>query len=453
MASSKESQTELPAATDTARRLRIALALVVGGMLLISFVCRALGQPHTTHEIRSLLLLSTTNDSWFYMWKTIAWWELHPDGDIYQELFFNQHLQFLYPLTSLLPMLGLHALGLDTHRALTLLNFTLFLGCIAVLARMGRTLALSAGLIQLRTREDLMVRVLGVCGAICFYPLLKAFTLGQIQVWLDFAYFAACLCYLRGWNTAAGCLMGFSALIKPQMLMFLPWALLRKDRRFVAGWLTVAVGGALIALSLFNPAQLLSYAKVLTFLSDHGEAFFSNQSFNGAALRFLHDPSNLVWSDTTYPPYHFGVAMVTRISGVLAVSLGLFWKWRDPVRYGFNSFVVAAICFTLASPLAWEQHYGVLLPGFLLAYVSLLRRPGPIPAAPGVLLALTYLVCGNVLSPLNATADTSFNLLQSYLLLGALSLTAQLIFLSKPYAAATGMRSSSDIATAPEAVS
>jgi hypothetical protein len=421
-------------------------------MLLISLACRALGDLYTAHEIRLLLRLSTTNDSWHYMWKAIAWWELHPDGDLYQELFFGQHLQFIYPLTSLLPMLGLHAVGLDTHRALTILNFILFLCSIALFARLARVLALSNGVVQPRTKEDTTLLLLAACAALCFYPLLKAFTLGQIQVWLNFAYFAACLCYLRGWNAAAGCLMGFSVLFKPQMVMFLPWALLRKDRRFVGGWLAVAVTGAVIALSVFKPAQLLSYVKVLTFLSNHGESFFSNQSFNGAALRFLHDPGNRVWSDTLYPPYHFGVAMITRISGVLAVSLGLFWKWRDPVRYGFNSFVVAAICFTLASPLAWEQHYGILLPGFLLAYVSLLRQPGPIPAASGALLALTYLVCGNLLNPLNATADTPFNLLQSYLLLGALSLTAQLVFRSKPCVAAAGMRSSSNIDIAPEAL-
>ena len=132
-------------------------------------------------------------------------------------------------------------------------------------------------------------------------------------------------------------------------------------------------------------------------------------------------------SDTEYPVYQPGIALFTKLAAAATMALGLLWKWRDPLRYGFHSFVLAEICFTMASPLAWEQHYGVLLPGFMLAYIALLARPGPMASASAMLLAGTYVVCGNLLNPLNATAGTPLNIFQSYLLLGALCLIAQLI--------------------------
>lgn len=89
---------------------------------------------------------------------------------------------------------------------------------------------------------------------------------------------------------------------------------------------------------------------------------------------------------------------------------------------GITSFMIAALCFTAASPVAWEHHYGILLPLFSLVFMALLRN-GRETTRRGMLwglLAVTFTLCANSLAPLNFLADTPLNIVQSYLFIAAL---------------------------------
>src|SRR5262249_44546416 len=113
-------------------------------------------------------------------------------------------------------------------------------------------LALStAALFELRLRQTqafadrdrlIAVRVvLAVACTLTFYPAVKAFTLGQIQVWINGLFALALLCFAAGRKTVSGALLGLICLIKPHYGVFLLWAALRREWRFAGA--CVVVGG------------------------------------------------------------------------------------------------------------------------------------------------------------------------------------------------------------------
>ena len=54
--------------------------------------------------------------------------------------------------------------------------------------------------------------------------MIKAYTLGQIQVWLDVLFAIAVWARLRGSTVITGVALGLACLIKPQLAPVLIWA-------------------------------------------------------------------------------------------------------------------------------------------------------------------------------------------------------------------------------------
>src|SRR5262249_37752851 len=78
-------------------------------------------------------------------------------------------------------------------------------------------------------------------------------------------------------------------------------------------------------------------------------------------------------------------------------------------------FSTMALSLTMASPIAWEHHYGILLPVFALLLASSLGHWVRV-----LLLAGSYVLISNFFSAANALAWTYLNFAQSYVLFGAL---------------------------------
>jgi len=72
---------------------------------------------------------------------------------------------------------------------------------------------------------------------------------------------------------------------------------------------------------------------------------------------------------------------------------------------------------------AWEHHYGILLPLFAATAAETLRRK-PLAACTAAALMLAFALTGQFFQPLQLFAATPFNFLQSYVLFGALLLLA-----------------------------
>ncbi|MCM8738894.1 DUF2029 domain-containing protein [Azospirillum sp. A1-3] len=422
------------------RRLILASMFIVLTTALLGLALHRGGHPSNLTDIHNLFMLENPDviqvDSWYPMITALNWLHERPGENVYDGVFFQQHVKFQYPVTSLLPLEAMKALGVLTFVAFERVNLLFVLATAAGMAIL--VLEMACRLRLPGARDDRMTQLLlgglGFVTTLCFYPVLKAFSLGQVQVWLDAAFVFACIALLRDRRALCGALLGASTLMKPQMSLFLVWAVLRGDRRMAAGWAAVVAPGVALATLFYGFAPMVDYLDVLLFIGRHGESYYANQTVNGLVNRLLHNGNNLDWSAEAFAPYHPAVHIATQLSGFAFVSFGLLWRRRDRGGQRLLPFVVAGICFTVGSPVAWVHHFGILLPAFALAFLMLLEPGLRRPAGAAPLLAAAYFLAGNYLFwPVNALADTPLNVLQSYLFFATLMLLGLIVVLADRY--------------------
>lgn len=384
----------------------------------------------------SLLLhqrLLGRDDSWTPMKLAQERLREHP-GELLYAPIFEQGFKFQYPPTSLHLFDGLHAIfGSDalTSRVLNSIS----LGFLVLLAFATHQLAKPA---LAERRVALLDHALPFMFVASCYPLMKALALGQIQMYLNGLFALAALLYVRGHTASAGVIIGVMATIKPQMGLFLLWAPLQGEWRFtkaLAICLTV-LGG--LALLRFGLAPHLEYLDVLSMISRRGESYFANQSINGLLLRALHLGPNLVFSSEDFAPFNPWVYYATLASSLMLIGLALIPRANtsgvesSTVTRGVH-FGLAALCFTMASPVAWEHHYGVLPAIFASAVVALkARAPSRETVRLSWAVAIAWVLMCTRIGATGALADTPFNFLQSHLLFGALILVVALHSLCSP---------------------
>jgi hypothetical protein len=388
---------------------------------------RVLGGPKTCKH-----------DSWHPMNAAVWCLRLLPDRPLYDTLFFDLKTKFQYPPTSLLVMYpilhqqgGLLArLGVDWYEVLTWISWLLVFATAACVADVLRRLAPEG-------RSDRVGLVAaGVVLTLTYYPVVHAYSLGQIQVWLNALFAAVLWCWVRERRAAAGGLAGLLCLIKPHYGVLLLWGALRRQGRFVvAAGITAGVGLG-VSLALIGPAHHLNYFRVLSFLSRHGETYYPNQSLNGLLNRLLGNGNNLEWDGQGFAPYHPVVYAGTMAGSLALLALALLGPIRRPLRGSALDLGMAAVCCTLASPVAWDHHYGVFLPVYAVLFGAL-RQGG---AGRGAWLALgtSFALTANLFLFTNRWAATPVNFVQSYMLFGGLLAVALLHHLCRHASAHPG---------------
>jgi hypothetical protein len=266
--------------------------------------------------------------------------------------------------------------------------------------------------------------------AVLYYPSVQALKLGQIQVWINTLFICACLAWVRGSRAAAGALLALAATIKPQLGIFLVWAVLWREWAFLKGFLMAGLPVGIISLLLFGFHNHVGYLEVLSFLSQHGEAYFANQSVNGMAHRALGNGINLRSDNTLFAPIDARVIAATYASSLALLAIALVPALRaEGRRPDIIDLAMMSLCATVASPIAWEHHYGVLLP---LAGVALaLLSAGTAHRAALVVLTMSWVLTANYLPAANHTRDTWMNFIQSYLFFAALMLLGVLVYMSR----------------------
>ena len=405
---------------------RLALFVLVSA-LGVNALLAAAGQRTTLDDTALFLRGIAGVDSWGPMAQAYALATNEPAQPIYQRLFYEHHIKFIYPPTALLLIRALD-LGVERSSWGAALNVLSWL-CVAL------AIGFSAALLDraLRSasppasRAERAARIaLVVAFGVCFYPLVKAYTLGQMQVVVNACFAAFLWCWLTGRHVAAGVLVAAMAAVKPQYGLLALWGLVRGEWRFTAA--AAAAGLALLALSVarFGLADHVDYLRVLAHVGRHGEAYWPNQSANGFLQRLLGNGESAAWSPTVYPPFHPVVYAGTLATSVALLVAGLFAPPRCEKRGDALDLAGFALALTLASPLAWEHHYGVLLPVLaLLLAASLEWRVWG--AATWPLLALCALIASNYWHVLGGLSGTVWNPLQSLLFVAALVLLALLI--------------------------
>jgi len=264
---------------------------------------------------------------------------------------------------------------------------------------------------------------IAVALSLTYYPLLKGYTLGQIQVWVDALFACFVWAWSRGAHTGAGVLLGLACLIKPPLAPIAIWALVRGHWRMAAGAAGVGAAGLTASIAAYGIRSHLSYPQVLAYIGARGETYYPNQSFNGLLNRLFRNGENLEFLDHAFSPLHPWVRAGTLLAACVLLGLALALAAHRKVGTDRFELPVIAITATIVSPIAWEHHYGILLP--LLAVlvpacldVSWRRR------RTAVWLAAAFLLTGQYFHIAQRTADTAWNLLQSYVLFGALMILA-----------------------------
>lgn len=406
------------------RLTRGLLMFAVANALFLNAALRFLSPPEYRDTVLrhswETLTLRARGDSWKPMKLALDYIESGASTPLYSQMLIRENTKFQYPPSALLVWQAIRwasrLLG-DDRPLLEILGLLFILmGAVATGAILNR------GLPSPMTRTEALVRAGVVLFlTLTFYPVVKAYTLGQIQVWINGLFAVMLWCWMAGHKAAAGALLAVLCLLKPQYALLLPWALLKKEWRLAA---TCAITGALglvLSVSQYGWANHFDYLKALSFMARHGEAFYPNQSVNGLMNRLwsIRSPdlyNNLQWRGHYFPPFNPWVYGATLTSSILLLAAAFF---HPRARAETPGLCIIALSATLASPIAWEHHYGILLPLYAVLLPALWRKRSP--PWKWVVLVASYVLASNFMPALNLLATTPLNVLQSYLFMAALA--------------------------------
>ena len=420
---------ECPSSVSLTRSLAIFLllnALVFNG--LIWLVSPAGYKETVLQHSWDVLRVDGSDDSWGAMAIALDYFRSGEKLPIYSEVFFDRNVKFQYPPSSLFALMAMQAMAHPARVRITDQDVYAWptVNDISGWLFLVLTAAATAALLERRLREQCRfddtrtlvgLRVALVFGlALTFYPLVKAFSLGQIQVWINGLFAVALLAWATGWRTMSGALMGILCLIKPHYGLFVLWALLRKEWRFAFACVAAGCVGLVGSLAVFGWTNHLDYLPVLSHLAERGETYYPNHSVNGLLNRLMSvvEPElyrNLDWGNGAFPPFNRWVYWTTTISSAAILLLAILRRNRDNDPDRVVDFCTMAVSATVASPIAWEHHYGVLFPVFAVVLVGALRSRARLPwLIASYVLASNYFIAAQLLAP------TFWNFLQSYLL-------------------------------------
>ena len=364
------------------------------------------------------LTMHAWEDSWWPMGEALAYLRSGDVPPVYTELLTNQGIKFQYPLASLIPFSWLEALadatGIDFMRLMAAIGWIWLASMIACCG------ALMFRLLPVSTRAAIGLSALAV---LTYYPITRGYTIGQIQIWINALFTGAVLSWLASKKHLAGLLIGLCASIKPQFAAFLLWGAVRREWGFVAACATTGAIGVLASVAIFGLAHNLDYFNALSLLSERGEGFFPNHSVNGILNRFvgIAEPdliNNLKWSNG-FPPYRPLVYFGTMLASFILIGTVLMRRSSD----GLVDFCAFALAATMASPIAWEHHYGILLPIYIVAVARFGKNPSAL-----AILAVSYIMTANFWPAVDYLAATHLNFVQAYVFWGALLLYGLMLY-------------------------
>lgn len=360
-------------------------------------------------------------DSWIAMAGALDFIQKNPGKPVYEE-FFKKGIKFQYPLSSLLIF--------DIPQKLTGASFSLityWLNMLSTFSVLVFALICAKLLLEVLKQPEfktldqssnskifkygLLILLTGL-----FYPIVHSYKLGQIQTILTLLATIVMLCWHYNKKILAGVILGFVCIIKPQLALLFFWALIRRQWNMViAGGITSAIL-LIISFQFYGFKENLHYLDILSYLSHHGESYYQNQSINGLLNRLLFNGEILTW-DGTFPPYLPIVYGVTLVSSLVFMVGGLFWNYKDK-NPGLLDLCIMILCTTMASPIAWDHHYAIILPIFMIlspyALYFYAEKKWVL-----IVLSLSYLLISIHIEFMELFANTYLNILQSYLFFGA----------------------------------
>ncbi|MBO0740306.1 MAG: DUF2029 domain-containing protein [Hyphomicrobiaceae bacterium] len=424
--------------------------LVVNAFVLNGTIWSASPEPYRSTVLKEtwdLVRGEGGDDSWGAMQAALDHVAEMPNAPLYAKVFFADNVRFQYPPSALFALSAMLAVAPERVQVDEVyegpwpaLNSLLGWVCIALTAISVAALmenALASARPDIDWRRMRPLRALLVVGlTLTFYPVAKAFTLGQIQVWVNALFGLALFAWVTRCRVLSGILIGLISLIKPHYGLLLVWAALRRQTRFAAGCAITIAAGLAASIAVYGLANHLDYVRVLSFLSQHGETYYPNQSVNGILNRLMgiSSPEAFVTLDLPagqFPPFTPWIWGATLTSSLALLGFALLRSRRHPSTGTVIDLALMALACTMASPIAWEHHYGMTLPIYAVMLACTLGHRKRLTS-----LAISYVLVSTFVPAANLLAGSPLNILQSTLFAGAIVL---FVLLASTRARATGV--------------
>lgn len=401
----------------------------------------------TTYYSIYFFLHTPYTDSWYVMVKALEHFDGLPGESVYEALILKDTTKFQYPPSSLLIFdIPKRFLSLSYEQLVDLFN-KISWACIPLLAvifysllnksahHLSRHEAITLPdheQIKPEARTNKVVWIALFVSAISvgtFYPILWSYQIGQIQTIMTMLTGLSLLAWQTKRYGVAGVLLSICCSFKPQWVVLVPWAIIRKQWNFLISFSITSTAIFLITGAFYGFKNWLDYLKVLTLIGRVGESYVANQSVNGLLHRLLMNGNNLEVTTNAFPPYHPAVYIATLISSLLILGLAMLWKRNQTPN--LVEFSIVILSLTLASPVAWVHHYAVVYLFFALV-IPLTFIYRPLGKWSFLYLLVTYLlVSQNYGYIFSGLAKTPFNFLQSTIFFGIIMMLFYLYKLSQ----------------------
>lgn len=385
------------------RRLA-ALSLAI---LALTLVLAAI-HPHQSgvFALGHVFLGRLNNDSSTCM--DFGWKALKEGKDVYESVFFAHVAKFQYPMSSLLLYQVVIPLGIPGGIAITVLTYISLVGTLLLSGQIF-LMALPPSF-SLTSQQQRYARLWIALLGLLFYPVAQAASLAQIQAFLILLWAVALYLWMQGREGWSGACIGLVCMFKPQLAAFLLWAALRRRWKFLLPMLAVIVATQIATILLFGWHNEIQYLAVISYLSRHGEVYFANQSVNGLLQRLLHTGDSTNFDAFGFPPFNPTVYRWTTITTALmigtALILPMLRRWRDSAL----DLLFFGLVVTVASPIAWEHHYGYFFPAAIYCMAKYIN----LRDVRWYTLQASYLVLSLAIPSLLALVNTPLTFLISY---------------------------------------
>jgi alpha-1,2-mannosyltransferase len=418
-------ESQPPARNHSLRLLLFVLGSLFTANVLQLLLCKALrlgNPPNIKLDVANFWHLRQWTDSWLPMMKSLDYFHANPTLPLY---FAPLYDTLIYSLVSLLPLELLRKLGVTDPTMLRLLalgSFACFFGIIVCALAMGRRL------LARRNAHLDAPTILAVTLATLFcYPLLKGYALGNAQTYLSFGFALLLYFWTAGNERAAGITACVLTCVKPQFVLVLIWMLIRKRWNAAVAFLVTGAVLFAIAVAVFGLHNNFDYLKVLSSLSHKAQSHYGNQSMFGTVNRMIFNGENLGYTPYVYTPYIPWVYRVTVATALTLLALALFFPWGK-FKGSTADLSAIGLVSVASSPMAWEHHYGIVLGIFAWLWFAYgagqRKRPW--------LTGLAFFLMTNALTGFNYLWNRhGWNLLQSYMYIGALLLLGILMTLAR----------------------
>ncbi|MFT5441535.1 MAG: alpha-1,2-mannosyltransferase [Myxococcota bacterium] len=384
-------------------------------------------------------------DSWKAMRTALFYTDEARVKPIYTALYFENNVRFQYPPSSLLVLRALRAMGGDAavgDGTLNRIGWWCVVGIAMSLVPIFYLARKRYGLVDGdrgdgegpgRLLPEALFALATVAMTLTFYPIVRGYYLGQIQVWIDLLIALVVLAWLVDRKSLSGFFLALICVIKPTLALVVIWGALRREWSFIRGFAIPMAGFAALSLYAFGWDNHVDYLGVLSYISQQGEIFNPNQSMNGLLHRLLHNGNSLEWAKDGLITYNPFVHAGTVLSTLALMGAGLFASRSESSEKNAGPLELAIIivCATLASPTVWTHHYGVMLPLFAVALPAVLSLEQPVRQRYLLGLVVSFALMSNNFRLLNRLAETNFNFLQSYVYFAGLGLLVLLFALRR----------------------